>query len=445
MRRAATSEGGPLGNDAFAALMATVGPFESAPLLAVAVSGGADSLALAILADRWARDRGGAAIAVTVDHGLRRESAGEAIQLGRWLEAREVRHRILAWAGPKPASGLQEAARAARYELLRRFCREHGILHLLLAHHRDDQAETFVMRLGRGSGVDGLAAMEPVVPIPEGRLVRPLLAVPRSALHATLAACGQEWVEDPSNRDAKYLRTRIRREMPALAALGLDAARLAGTAARMGRARRALDEAATRLLVAAASLDPAGFARLDPTRLAAAPEEIGLRALARLLRTIGGGSYPPRLERLERLWRDVAAGLRTRRSFAGCLLMPRRGHLLVCREPADVAPPLAIRAGESVHWDNRFLLGVSGRGGGEAGAVGAEGWAAVRGIVRSGSLPAAAMHGLPAWRDEFSVAAIPALGYRRASPPPEAAMSANFVPISQLSGGLVWNADSIMC
>ena len=156
---AGDSADSPIGAAEFAALLDPLGPFEPAPLLAVGVSGGADSLALVLLADRWARARRGSVLALTVDHALRDGSAAEAAQVGHWLAARGIAHEVLRWDGPKPATAIQETARAARYRLLGQRCAGTGILHLLLAHHRDDQAETVLLRRAQGSGRDGLAGM----------------------------------------------------------------------------------------------------------------------------------------------------------------------------------------------------------------------------------------------------------------------------------------------
>ena len=150
---------GLLTDQAFKKLMADMGPFETQPHIAVAVSGGADSLCLALLAGRWAKRMDGKATALTVDHGLRDQSAEEALQVGRWLHSEGMDHDILDWQGPKPKTGIQAAARAARYGLMQAWCREQEVLHLALAHTQDDQAETFLLRLGAGSGADGLAAM----------------------------------------------------------------------------------------------------------------------------------------------------------------------------------------------------------------------------------------------------------------------------------------------
>ena len=162
--------------------MAPLGPFEPAPRVAVAVSGGSDSLALCLLADRWTRARGGTVFGLTVDHRLRLASGAEAAQVRRWLAARAISHRTLRWTGTRPVSRIQEAARAARLALLVGWCRRAHVLHLLLGHQREDQAETVLQRLVRGSGIDGLAAMAPVRLAIESdgggvRMLRPLLPV----------------------------------------------------------------------------------------------------------------------------------------------------------------------------------------------------------------------------------------------------------------------------
>ncbi|CAA7616244.1 tRNA lysidine(34) synthetase TilS [Magnetospirillum sp. SS-4] len=400
-----------LGSDEFAALMARLEPFGSPPRLAVAVSGGADSLALALLAAGWAVARGGEAVAVTVDHRLRPESGREAAMVGDWLGRRGISHVSLPWTGVKPAAGIQAAAREARYRLLGGFCADRSIRHLLLAHHREDQAETVLLRLGRGSGVDGLSAMAAERPTAWGRLVRPLLDVPRDRLRATLAAQGQDWVEDSSNANSAFARVRLRRLAPALAAEGLTAERLAATARRMGRARAALEQVTTEAAARLAGLHPAGFIRCDAAGLARLPDEIGLRLLSRLLRAVGGGDYPSRLERLERLHGDVATGLERPRTLAGCRVVPDGGdHILICREPARTAPPVAVIGGQTFVWDGRFRVEVAETPppGLRLGALGSRRIAAVSGVEW---LPACVRPTLPALFDQDGVSAVPHLGY----------------------------------
>ncbi len=180
----------PLTLPEFAASLAAIGGFETRPLIAVAVSGGPDSMALMLLADRWARMRGGRAWGLTVDHGLRRESADEARTVGV-MARRPCGFRTISCAGcgPKPASGIQEAAREARYRLLTAWCRDRCCLHLLTAHHLEDQIETHLIRRRAGSGVDGLAGMSAVRELSGCRLVRPLLC--RSLGRAWRAARGR--------------------------------------------------------------------------------------------------------------------------------------------------------------------------------------------------------------------------------------------------------------
>lgn len=402
----------------FAALMARLGPFEPRPEIAVAVSGGADSMALALLAHRWALARGGRAHALTVDHRLRPESGDEAAQVGVWMAALGIGHHCLVREGARPAGDLQAAARAARHALLEGWCRAGGVLHLLLAHHREDQAETLLLRLARGSGVDGLAAMAPIAERPFVRLLRPLLGVPRARLAATLERDGQPWIDDPSNADRAYARVRLRGLLPELAAEGMSAARLAATARRMGRARAALEAMVSALLAACAAPHPAGFVRLDPMPLCAAPPEIGLRALSRVLACAGGAEHGPRMERLERLWQALRDGLDRPRSLAGCLLLPQRDALLVCREPRAVAEPVAAQPGGEVVWDGRFRATFAGRPDPAArlGALGAEGFravAAAQPAIARPAFPARLRATLPALWDERGVSAVPHLRYNR--------------------------------
>ena len=419
----------------FAAHMSAFDPFEPKPHVAVAVSGGGDSLALAVLLHRWARARGGTVSALTVDHGLRRAAAAEASQAGRILRQIGLSHRILRWRGDKPAANVQAVARRARYALLSDWCARHGILHLALGHQLEDQAETFLLRLGRGSGLEGLAAMAAVTETPALRVLRPLLGVPRARLEATLRRRGLAWIEDPSNRDPAHARVRLRGLLPALAAEGLSAMRLAATAKRLGRARAALEQSAAHILAQAATVHPAGFVWLDPALLAAAAPEVGLRALARVATVVGGLEYPPRLERLERLYgRVVTGGLDKGVTLGGCRFIPRRGHILVVREPARVAEQ-PVRAGEKLQWDHRFAVRVhrrarARRGGLTVGALGTTGWTQVRAAqpALATAIPAPARHGLPALRDGLGVISVPHLGYERSKYRRLTMMTGSFSP-----------------
>ena len=282
-------------------LSAILGPLPSVPRCAVAVSGGADSMALCRLATDWVKEQGGDLTALTVDHGLRQGSAEEAHCVAGWMRRFGIEHRILDWTGAKPASGLQEAARAERYRLLLAWCREHDIRYLLLGHHRADQAETVLHRLLRGSGLSGLAGMAAIVETADVRLVRPLLTWSPTALRSLLDQWGWPWLEDPSNRDPRFARTRLRQAQASLAGYGVTTDALLALAGDAAAARSTMRAATEELIAAACGLHPAGFARIDRRVLRAAPAEVAAAALARLLAAVGGGGAAVRVRAGRRL------------------------------------------------------------------------------------------------------------------------------------------------
>lgn len=398
----------------FALSISTLGPFETAPHVAVACSGGPDSLALTLLVDAWAREAGGRATALIVDHAMRPESADEAAAVRDRLAIAGIEAQLLTRRGPVLKSDRQAAARQARYALMTEWCRDAGVLHLLLGHHRGDQAETLMLRLGRGSGVDGLAAMAPVSENPHLRLLRPLLGVPRECLTAFLRSRGLDWIDDPSNEDTSFARVRLRRLLPKLGQEGLTEPRLAATARRMARARVALESAATELLARVVAIYPEGYAVLKAGELLAAPEDTGLRALSRLLTCVGGNRHGARMERLERLYEWLARGAGDGRTLAGCRIVRRGpGQALVCREAA--ASEDAVSATGGILWDGRFRLSADGPPDTTLGRLGPGGWAQVRTRnpdLCAENLPAGARNAIPAIWSLEEVVAVPHLHYR---------------------------------
>jgi tRNA(Ile)-lysidine synthase len=264
--------------------------WQAAPTLVLAVSGGPDSIAMMWLAARWRRalKRGPHLLAVTIDHGLRPEAAREARGVKHLAKSLELPHRTLRWSGAKPKTGLPAAARDARYRLLARAARAAGATHVLTAHTRDDQAETLLMRMSRGSGIAGLAGIarqsrrEGVV------LARPLLHLPKARLVATLQKAKIGFADDPTNRDANFTRPRLRALMPALADEGFDARNLTRLALRLARANAALEilaDGAERYLKLREP-DPA-HAGFDAHAFAGLAEEIRLRLLLRRIDQVG--------------------------------------------------------------------------------------------------------------------------------------------------------------
>ena len=386
--------------------------------VALAVSGGADSLALMHLVARWRGLKGPTApkpIVLTVDHGLRRASAAEADYVAQQACGLGFEHRLLRWEGEKPRSNLQAAARAARYDLMADHCHVAGITALVTAHHLEDQAETVLMRLGRGSGVDGLSAMAEAGSWAGIDLLRPLLDLGKVRLTATLKAAGVDWIDDPSNRNERFERVRVRRALGRLEALGITPDRLALTARRMRRARVALDAAASELLERAVELGPAGDCRIARDALLGAPDEIALRALVRMLIAAGGGAVLPRLAKVERLLTLLKDDEDRSRTLSGCRIEAMGSMIAIFRESGrDGLPEMRLAPGSSGVWDRRFLVRAPRALSGpvDVRALTREGYAHVRAL--SGmpiDLPSRVAGTLAAFWRQDEVLAVPSLGY----------------------------------
>jgi tRNA(Ile)-lysidine synthase len=380
------------------------------------VSGGPDSLALAILADRWSRDQGGEICALTVDHRLRPESGDEIRQLRGWLSARSIRHTVLTWSGEKPVSGIQEAARSARYRLLGEWCREHGCLHLLTAHHREDQLETHLIRLRAQSGPDGLAGMSAIRELSDCRVLRPLLGFSKHRLVALLQAEAQPFIADPSNRNPAFERSRLRDLKPG-SPDEAEALRLFEEIRGLGLLRTAREREANARLAHCVSLHPAGFAVLDRDAVRTMPDEMAERVLAAVTATIGGALYPARRERIARL-RDGLGATNRGQTLGGCRFVPWRGRILVIRELARAAEPVQLDPGSSLIWDHRFHVVLPGSRSRPLtiGYLGPAGVAQLNRLapqLMRSRLPRLLYPVLPAVRDEDGIVAIPHLSYRR--------------------------------
>ncbi|MDY0873271.1 tRNA lysidine(34) synthetase TilS [Dongia rigui] len=383
--------------------MAACGPFEPFPHVAVAVSGGADSLALLLLMHRWTRALGGKVRALTVDHGLRAESAAEAQQVALWATAAGIDHHILRWLGEKSGAGLQAAARQARYDLMTAWCRDAGVLHLATAHSLDDQRETVAMRQARGGPSQmGLAGMSLISTRSGVRLLRPLLPVPGALLRHHLTVLGQAWIEDPSNRLTRFERIRWRE--------GREGA-LPQTAdiRHWGEQRVADERAIADLFIRSVDIHAAGHVCVDLDPWKAVPDRWRIPALGQLIRLVAGADYQPAHGALAR----VAAGwLEAPRvtSLGGALIGHWRGRGLICREAAGVREKLTT----SGLWDGRFAVDLAPNM-----TVGALGEPGVAEIGQSGhsqhwnrDIPPLARAALPAVRDATGrLMLVPYLGF----------------------------------
>jgi len=342
------------------ALPARFAPVARELVIGLAVSGGADSLALLLLAALWARDLEAppCLIVYSVDHGLRPEAKAEVQFVAATAQRLGLQARALCWEGSKPVAGLQAAARQARYRLIGEAMRADGAMVLLTAHHRDDQAETVLMRMAHGSGLEGLRGMDAIAEVEAVRVVRPLLDVPRQVLAAVVAEAGFTPVADPSNEDAHYERVRWRQTMPQLARLGLDADRLVQLAQRAGEADAALNQWAAASFAEMVSIDAFGAARLPLGRLVKLPRAVGVKLLARLLEMTGGGQRPRALGVVERLFDELSIAA----PFRGVTLLGvsvrQRGDDLWCSRELgrQFAAPIAIGPQASFVWDRRFTI-----------------------------------------------------------------------------------------
>ncbi len=291
----------PLTDQDFSQLLDGIDPHGA---ITVAVSGGPDSMALCWMLSQWAAARGIAVHAITVDHGLRPEAAQEAMDVGVSIAGwPAVKHVILRWEGDKPQTRILEEARAARYDLIRDYMQKNGIRHLFTAHHQDDQAETFLIRLAKGSGLDGLSGMQRLQELQDGIILcRPLLGSPKADLVALCMEKGIPFALDPTNENGKYLRPRLRGSWTVLEEEGLTSKRLSVTAARLARARKALESTASDLGSRTREWKDTHNHRYNWSALRTAPEELILRVLLAAVDELHpSDDYGPRMEKMETL------------------------------------------------------------------------------------------------------------------------------------------------
>jgi tRNA(Ile)-lysidine synthase len=412
---------------------------------ALGVSGGSDSTALMVLFADWLRQHGEdvrRCTVLTVDHGLRSSSADETRAVAAEAGQLGYRHATLRWEGPKPRAGIQAAARAARYRLMGGYMRAHGLSLLLTAHTRDDQAETLLMRLARGSGLDGLAAMAPLSPLGDhgpgdggtgastgagARWIgRPFLDVPKACLRATLEARGVRWMEDPSNIAPEFERARLRAARGELHALGLTPATLGLSAARLARARRAVERMVDELCDprrGAVRTEPWGVIGIDHARLRQTAEEVALRVLNRAVAAAGGSVEHVPLARLEAIAAAVCGArhfehmaAQGRWTLARALITADASMVTVEREPGrEPLPELSVAPGVTAVWDGRFRVTVAGSFAGGPVLVRALGEPDLRDLRRRGHVaeaaPARAAAAVPSFWHQGRLVAVPSLRY----------------------------------
>lgn len=405
--------------------------------IVLAVSGGADSMALMVLVHHWRTRRAEKGLAspelcvVTVDHGLRSEAAEEALFVAHCCADLGIAHKTLTWDDAKPAAGLADAARNARYRLLQDYAlarSAHGPVAIVTAHHRDDQAETLIMRLQRGTGVGGLSGMAVDRPLDFARadahgairLVRPFLGFAKADLVATLEARAQRWCEDPSNTDQEFERVRVRHTMPLLASAGLSPLALERTARRMADAEDGLAYADR------AFADHVGlnfndeiFAAFERRPFDDAPSILRQRLLHRLIRRFGGDTRDPELSELEDLVTAIERVGKSATTLGGAVMSCGERLVRVWREVGRLAAgDVPVHPGRAVLWDGRFWMSRMGRPDMTITVrpVGAEGYR--KALTSTGAksapnfaAPARAIHALPGFWVAGELLAVPTLAW----------------------------------
>ena len=332
--------------------------YESKPI-ALAVSGGPDSTALMFLVSKSKKIKKNDVTILTVDHALRKESKSEVDLVKSNAKRIGFKCKILKWNGVKPSSGIQEAARKARYSLMLSWCEKNSVNQLFLAHHLDDQVETFLMRLSKGSGVDGLSSMSNITINSSISLIRPFLEIPKNKLIVIANFSKMKWISDPSNLNSSYQRSRMRKLLPIFSEEGIDPHHINLVIKRMNSAKEALNEIVNanidkyvkNMNDISYSLSYESFNKLSP--------EILLRILERLIMISSGSIYPPRRSKLEKIhsWlikeNEVSA-----KTLSGTVIRKRKDYVIFYRELKNCESSLNIFPITSryLSWDNRFYL-----------------------------------------------------------------------------------------
>ncbi|MEK9682986.1 MAG: tRNA lysidine(34) synthetase TilS [Rhodospirillaceae bacterium] len=401
-----------IGQSDFSRAMSRLGPFEDSPHLAVALSGGADSTAMLSLLQGWCLNQGGKITALIVDHGLRLNSAPEAALALKRARSLGLECRVLVWEGKKPKSGVQEAAREARYGLIGRWCRDNGVLHLAVGHHIHDNEETIEMRSDHGSGTVGLAGISAQKELDWGRIIRPCLGFTREALRQHLLERGLSWVEDSSNEDCRFERVRVRKRLSELSQpkelnLHLGA-----------KLRNRIELTIGKFVACHAMISPLGYAKIKATRLLSLSPEIAQRVLGGFCVTIGSTKFPPRRAKVTSLLENLRTGNFQGRTLGGCQIILEEGYLIIFREWQRCCRE-KMQAGFIINWDSRFNFTAPEVKGITVGPLGDAQDPNINEIIKTFSeihrIPRGVLMGLPALFRGKTLLAVPNLGYGKSS------------------------------
>ncbi len=314
--------------------------------IAVAVSGGADSLCLTLCLNSFCKKNGIKLLALTIDHKIRKESTAEAKKVHSFLKKQKISHIILTNEEKIGDSKVEEKAREIRYQLLTDYCKKKGISTLFIAHQQEDQAETFLSRLSRGSGVDGLSGMREKIYRNGILLVRPFLSVSKKEIESYLQRNDIDWIKDPMNEDETFERVKWRKFLPVLEKNNISLKSLFLSTKRLARASQALFWYQETFIQESVTFYPEGYALIDKEKYFLLPDEMKIRVMDSLLKRIGKTEKMISLELLERtVLQDIK-----KTNLASCLIIPHKRGIFISKEPKTMQPATKIKKGKVLNW-----------------------------------------------------------------------------------------------
>jgi tRNA(Ile)-lysidine synthase len=328
---------------------------EPGETIIVGVSGGSDSLALTLLLNNWCKTRNNRLIAVTIDHGLRKESQQESLYVAKLLEDLDIKHHILTWQGTKPSSNIMAHARNARYELLTNFCKTYQARYLFIAHNKEDVAETFMINLRRGSGLDGLAALKKYTQKNEVTIIRPLLNISRFTLREYLEGQKITWIDDPSNENEKFERIKIRKLLGEDDLL-IDRINLAGSHLRL--VKNFVDKKIFESLLDVTKCYEFGVVQLDLQKFLDLGEYEIITILAKILQLVSGSYQKPRYQNLLSLIPRIKMENFKAATLMNCkIMLHKKNFLLIYREDKNTQK-IDIQQQSQMLWDKRVNINL---------------------------------------------------------------------------------------
>jgi tRNA(Ile)-lysidine synthase len=324
---------------------------------AIAVSGGSDSLALSTLAKLYSLENGNDFVSLIIDHKLRKESAEEAKQTYKSLTQKKIKAKILTYQGEKFSSNIQKKARDLRYDLFEKYCAKRKIKFLILAHHQDDLIENFYIRLIRGSGIKGLTSLQNIFEYNKNfYLLRPLLNFNKQELLNVTKKSYSSWIEDPSNKNDKFLRVRIRKMQSKLQKEGFDPKRIIKTIENLNTAKDSLEFYIFKSEKKYLKFFKEGYATLKSSIFNNEAQEVIFRVIIKAIHYVSGEYYPPRSDSLKSLMKNLSVKTFKSSTLGGCLIEKNKNIISFYREDRNVAVETLNKTKQKTNWDDRFLV-----------------------------------------------------------------------------------------